>query len=251
MSLRRTLGTDHVSASPTSKTLPADQGRTAGLDGAERGNAQAPDVSWTRKLLPRLPIVAVAFFSFVLGLFAGISTSNIPVPPYPAPPAMNQCTTETVAALQPNRTPTADALRQAVEHCYSLIYSHDLLKDFATRELNFMQQYRANGVLMWMVVAVTLSGVLLAALQLMASYELAHANRKSPLGDSEFSLKRDRVVLKSSITGLFILVMSFAFFLVFVLYVYRFEQAEHRVIRLPPQAPILPMGGLGPPPAAK
>lgn len=205
---------------------------------------EAPQV---RKFTAYAPIVVAAVLSFAIGLFAGFGAGDVPIAPYLPPPSMNQCTSDTVAVLQPNQTPSADTLRLAREHCYSLIHSHGLLKDFATRELNFIQQYRANGVLMWMVVSVTLSGVLLAGLQLMASYELARTNRKSPVGDSTFSVKRDRVVLKSSITGLFILVMSFAFFLVFVFYVYRFEQLDNQTVRMPPQTSILPMGGLGPP----
>jgi len=198
-----------------------------------------------------LPFVAMAVLGFAIGLFAGVNSRDIPLPPFAVPPTMSQCTADTVGVLQPNQTPSVDVLRQAREHCYSLIHSHGLLKDFATRELNFIQQYRANGVLLWMVVAVTLSGVLLAGLQLMASYELARANRKSPIGNSEFSIKRDRIVLKSSITGLFILVMSFAFFLVFVFYVYRFEHLDSHGLRASPQGPVLPMGGLGPPSAAQ
>jgi hypothetical protein len=102
---------------------------------------------------------------------------------------------------------------------------------------------------MWMVVAVTFSGVLLAGLQLWASYQLAAASRTTlHANDGEFILKRDQLVLKSSITGLFILLVSFCFFLVFVFYVYRFEAPADRInsISLPPM-PTLPMGGLGPP----
>jgi hypothetical protein len=218
---------------------------------ARQGAAEGSQLAQVRKFAAFLPIVAVAVISFAIGLFAGVNLGDVPITPLPAPPSMSQCTTDTVAALHPNQAPNADILRHARDHCYSLIHSHGLLKDFAIRELNFIQQYRANGVLMWMVVAVTLSGVLLAGLQLMASYELARTSRKSPVGDSELSIDRYRVVLKSSITGLFILVMSFAFFLVFVVYVYRFEHVENQTIRIPAQTPILPMGGLGPPATSK
>lgn len=215
---------------------------TAGIQSS--GTTEAPQL---RKFTAYAPIVVAALLSFAIGLFAGFNAGDVPMAPTLPPPVMKQCTSDTVVMLQPNQTPSAETLRLAREHCYALIQSHGLLKDFATRELNFIQQYRANGVLMWMVVSVTLSGVLLAGLQLMASYEIARANRKAPVGDSKFLVKRDRVVLKSSITGLFILVMSFAFFLVFVVYVYRFEQLDPQTVRMPPQTAILPMGGLGPP----
>lgn len=204
-----------------------------------------------RKFSAFLAITAAILLGFAAGLFAGIKLSDIPVAPILAPPSMSQCTTDTVIALQQSQAPSAEILRQAREHCYSVIHSHGLLKDFSLRELNYVQQFRANGVLMWMVVAVTLSGVLLAGLQLMASYELARTNRKTPGVDSEIWIMRDRVVLKSSITGLFILIMSFAFFLVFVFYVYRFEQVDNQNTHFPAQTPLLPMGGMGPPTTSK
>ena len=105
---------------------------------------------------------------------------------------------------------------------------------------------------MWMVVAVTFSGVLLAGLQLLASYQLAIANKTSmDANNGEIIVKRDQVVLRSSITGLFILLISFCFFLVFVFYVYRFETLDENTNLTSPPLSTLPMGGLGPPPAAQ
>lgn len=105
---------------------------------------------------------------------------------------------------------------------------------------------------MWMVVAVTLSGVLLAGLQLWASYELASTN-KTPLDASngELTLRRDQLVLKSSITGLFILMISFGFFLVFVFYVYRFESFADGNNMPAPAIAAFPLGGLGTPPGGQ
>ena len=123
-----------------------------------------------------------------------------------------------------------------------------MLSDFAIRRLDFFQQYRANGVFMLLVVVVTVSGVVLAGVQLWASYQLAAANKTLPdVGNGEMILRGNQLVLRSSITGLFILLISFCFFLVFVLYVYRLETpADNHSI--PPTIPTLSMGGLGPPP---
>jgi hypothetical protein len=237
-----------VSASPAPPVAArSTESRAPHADEAKCGSAGSAASRHVRKFSGFLPIIATALLSFVVGLFAGASVRDTPIVSSSPPPSMNQCTTDTVATLQPNQTPSPDTFREAREHCYSLLHTHELLKDFASRELNFLQQYRANGVLMWMVVVVTISGVLLAGLQLLAAYELARANRKFPMGNGEFSIKRDRVVLKSSIVGLFILVMSFAFFLVFVFYVYRFEHLDNPTTTLRPQTPTLPMGGLGPP----
>lgn len=188
-----------------------------------------------------------ALAGFLIGLFVGYSVSELPVAKQPEAPSMTQCVTDTLSLFGLKNPPTAETLRDAREHCYSLIQAQGLLSDFAIRKLNFFQQYRANAVLMWMVVAVTFSGVLLAGLQLWASYQLAIANKTSlDANDGELVLKRDKLVLKSSITGLFILLISFCFFLVFVFYVYRFETLENHANQASPAAPTLPMGGLGP-----
>lgn len=133
-----------------------------------------------------------------------------------------------------------------------MINAQGLLNDYAIRKLNFYQQFRANGVLMWMVVAVTFSGVLLAALQLMASYQMAAANGTQLSTEAgELSVQHDRLVLKSSVTGLFILLLSFCFFLVFVFYVYKFEAPVDQGNIPLSSASLLPTGELGPAPAEK
>src|ERR1700720_2361696 len=173
--------------------------------------------------IPR-PVVLSGIAGLVIGLLLGYFASDLPIGKQPDLPSMSQCIADTVNALGQNASTTPETFREARDHCYSLIRSQGLLSDFAYRKITFLQQYRANGVLMWMVVIVTLSGVLLAGLQLWASYRLAAANKTSlHSAQAELSLQRDRLVLKSSITGLFILLISFCFFLVFVFYVYRLE----------------------------
>jgi hypothetical protein len=102
---------------------------------------------------------------------------------------------------------------------------------------------------MWMVVIITFSGVLLAGLQLWASYRLAESRQTTlDANDGQLVLERDRVVLKSSIAGLFILLVSFAFFLVFVLYVYRFEHISDQANSDALPVTVHSTDGLGPPP---
>lgn len=189
---------------------------------------------------------------FIIGLFIGYSVNELPVAQQPEPPSMTQCMTDTLRLLDQKNPQTAETLHSALDHCYSLIQAQGLFSDLAIRKMNFFQQYRANGILMWMVVAVTFSGVLLAGLQLLASYQLAIANKVSLDGNNgEIVVKRDQIVLRSSITGFFILLISFCFFLVFVLYVYRFETIDENINSTLPPVPTLPMGGLGPPPSAQ
>jgi hypothetical protein len=160
---------------------------------------------------------------------------------------MQQCMTDTVASLELKQAPSTEVLGQVRGHCYALIQSQGLLRDYAVREVNFIQQYRANAVLMWMVVAVTFAGVALAALQLMVSLQLASVN-KTPVDDQQLIVTRDQIVLKSSVTGLFILLISFAFFLTYVIYVFPFQTPNDQSPRNVVSSPTLPMGQLGYPP---
>jgi hypothetical protein len=185
----------------------------------------------------------------LLGLFGGYAASDLPIAKQADLPSMSQCVNDTSSLFSQKSSPTSETLRDAHDHCYSLIQAQEILGDFAIRKLNFLQQYRANGVFMLLVVVVTVSGVLLAAVQLGVSYQLAAASKTSPIvnNNNEMILERGRLVLKSSVTGLFILLISFCFFLVFVLYVYRFE-APSASYSTPPSIPTLPGDGLGPPP---
>jgi hypothetical protein len=188
----------------------------------------------------------------VVGLIVGYSLYDLPLAKQPALPSMSQCVTDALSLLGPKVPQTAEILRDAREHCYSLIQAEGILNDFSIRRLNFFQQYRANGVLMWMVVVVTVAGVLLAGLQIWASYQLAISNKSSlDINEGEFILKHDQLALKSSVTGLFILLISFCFFLVFVFNVYRFETLEDHTNLHLPSAAAAPLGALGPPSPAK
>ncbi|WP_210253750.1 hypothetical protein [Bradyrhizobium sp. S69] len=92
------------------------------------------------------------------------------------------------------------------------------------RKDNFVFQRRENIILLFMVVVITLSGVALAGLQLLASYKLAVLGRGELSGGGEISYSKDAVSFKSSVVGLVILFVSFAFFMVFVLDVYTLRE---------------------------
>jgi len=208
--------------------------------------AQHQPVGKHRRNVALLVLAVIA--GLLIGLLAEYVASDIPIEKQPELLSMSQCVTNTLGLFDQKKLPTPETLRDAREHCYSLIQAQQLLSDFAIRRLDFFQQYRANGVFMLLVVVVTVSGVVLAGVQLWASYQLAAANKTLPdVGNGEMILRGNQLVLRSSITGLFILLISFCFFLVFVLYVYRLETpADNHSI--PPTIPTLSMGGLGPPP---
>ncbi len=81
-----------------------------------------------------------------------------------------------------------------------------------------------------MVVAITVSGVFLAGLQLLGSYKLA-ASGTGKFGDlSDLSVEAGKGAIKgsmhSSVTGLIILVVSLAFFIVYVKWIYAIQEVS-------------------------
>jgi len=105
--------------------------------------------------------------------------------------------------------------------CYDTIGSQLKLDQEKIRRDNFVFQRNENVVLLYMVVLITISGVVLAGVQLLASYKLAMLGRGELAGGgSEINYSTHNISFKSSVIGLTILAMSFAFFLVFIVYVY-------------------------------
>jgi TRAP-type C4-dicarboxylate transport system permease small subunit len=177
------------------------------------------------------PRILYTFMAFVLvSCGFGLGYSLQPTDPsaqavsYQAP-SIARCMSETIGTLKPAKIDNA-LLRETFGLCYSQLHGQGLLNDFQLRRLKFLRQDYDERHLLWMVVAITISGVLLAAVQLLASYRLAAAG-KGPLEQAgEIALERDRLSLKSSITGLFILVISFAFFAVFVFGIYKIVEID-------------------------
>jgi hypothetical protein len=112
-------------------------------------------------------------------------------------------------------------------YCYDVNYAERLLGDFSIRRLKLLRQDIADQVILWMVVLITISGVMLAALQLLISYRFASDGKR--FGPEETRLDVDvsgKVALKSSITGLVILLISFGFFFLFVKDVYQIKEID-------------------------
>lgn len=113
------------------------------------------------------------------------------------------------------------------ELCYRVIHGQNMLNDFTIRRIKLFQQQYDEVVMLWMMVAITLSGVVLAGLQLFTSYRLASRSGGAHAeGASEITVEQGRLVFKSSVTGLAILIISFAFFLVFVLEIYTIREYD-------------------------
>jgi len=119
----------------------------------------------------------------------------------------------------------AEELNYSFQLCRRISYYALQLQDYRIRKSKFLVQLSADPVILWMVVLITLSGVVLAAYQLHEAFKLAQriGSQKQELG-GELSFGADTgFVVKSSVTGLLILAVSLAFFLVYARFVYKIE----------------------------
>lgn len=142
---------------------------------------------------------------------------------------------ECVNSLNFGDKDTPEGMKLRLVYCSDQIYQQSILNDFELRRLVYQSQGISDIVLLWMVVVLTLSGVVLAAIQLLASFQLSKSGLAGDLalGDQTqtFSVERGKLVFQSSVTGLFILLFSFAFFYVYIIFVYSIHQADYAVER--------------------
>ena len=110
--------------------------------------------------------------------------------------------------------------------CFQQIEQEDGLTDSAIRRLAYLNQQEQLPVLMWMVVAITLSGVALSGLQLLAAYRLALLGRTPFEQGGQLTVDSTKASISSSVTGLIMLLISLAFFYVFVTQVYKIEDVH-------------------------
>jgi hypothetical protein len=110
--------------------------------------------------------------------------------------------------------------------CFDSLGSQLKLDQEQIRRNTFLFQSTENVVLLYMVVIITFSGVLLAGVQLVASYRLAVNGHGDLAGGGEltYSPSSGAVSFKSSVVGVTILALSFAFFLVFVKEIYPLKE---------------------------
>jgi hypothetical protein len=155
------------------------------------------------------------------------------------------CIDDTIKKID---TPKIDllSLNELGNFCGQLRYWQLLLTDFDYRRSKFFRQDYDDKIMLWLVVTITASGVALSALQLITSYKLAASGKTIGQGDSKITLEAHRVSVQSSITGLLILTVSLAFFIVFVIKVYQFKEDQVSYPQYPGSTtPDLGKGALG------
>ena len=153
-----------------------------------------------------------------------------------------QCRSDLRSAIPDKITP--DIWERISGICYNEVRNEADLTDFNIRRSVLIEQQSEGRIILWMVVAITLSGVALAGLQLVAAYRLASAGHGEFGSAQEVTLEQNKISLKSSVTGLMILVISFAFFMVYVGWVYTVKE-----LKAPSSSESsTSTGGYGPPP---
>ena len=139
--------------------------------------------------------------------------------------SVKQCVNDTLGRIKPDVVTNA-LVYETTQVCYTHLHGQGLLNDFKLRRLKFIQQAYDERVLLWMVVVITLSGVALAGVQMMASFKLASGGKGTFDHAGELSIEQSKLSLKSSVTGLFILICSFAFFWVFVYEIFVIKEVD-------------------------
>jgi hypothetical protein len=169
---------------------------------------------------------------------------------------LGNCIDQTIGRLG-IRVTDIELLAEVSNFCIDQTYKLDSLRDFEIRREEFTRQAAAEIVTLWLVVGITISGVVLAGLRLLGSYKLATVMKTAFEGSSEIAIEQSKLSLKSSVTGLFILALSLAFFWLYVKFVYTIDEVKSGS---PPQvnqqtedqfhgaSGRTPSNGLGPPP---
>jgi hypothetical protein len=136
---------------------------------------------------------------------------------------MSACVDRTFDKLKPAKL-NVGLFERVWRLCGNERFNALYLEDFLIRREKFLRQYLDERVTLWLVVSITISGIVLAAIQLFMSFRLALAGNGELAKDSEFALENTKLSIKSSITGAVILALSLAFFMVYVIWIYTIRE---------------------------
>jgi len=194
----------------------------------------------------------------ILGMFVGFETLVVPmfstslshnqvIQTSPQNFVQIQCIDRVLATIN---VPQLDirAYEQVWKMCGTEQFNGLDLEDFRIRREKFTRQELDERVTLALVVGITISGVAMAALQLFMSYKLAQSGHSDLAKDIELSIQKDKIAFKSSVIGLAILVISLAFFVVYVKWIYSIQEvpvASPAGRELPVSGTLLPEQGKG------
>jgi hypothetical protein len=172
---------------------------------------------WSLFLLTVVLLVLILFSLFK-------ATDRTPPERAWALPAFDSCEKEVRAEIHPEKV-DLELLSAVMSLCLTTKNKEDASAFEVNRSFYYEQNFE-DRVIMWMVVAITMSGVVLAGLQLLASYNLALSGKGMLADGNEISIENSRLSVKSAVTGLMVLVISLAFFIIYVRDVYKIKPAR-------------------------
>lgn len=111
-------------------------------------------------------------------------------------------------------------LRARLDYCEAYVSKQSQIIDYEIRRTAFVQQRLSTNIILTLVSCITLAGVAMAGVQVLASYQLAAKGVAIGAEASEMTLENGKIAFRSSVTGLMILVVSLIFFFVYVKFVF-------------------------------
>lgn len=129
-----------------------------------------------------------------------------------------------LSKFEPRKASGLKELTDRQTNCVNFIRNKSILVTENIRLSAFSKQQEIGQIMLWMVVVITISGVLLSAFQLYVGYMLANAGLPTS-GNGEtivstMSIEKGKISIQSSIAGVIILSISLIFFIVYVTRVY-------------------------------
>lgn len=115
---------------------------------------------------------------------------------------------------------TVQLLENISSYCYDDLRRINQLEDSTIHRGMYIHQRLENNIILFMVVFITLSGVALSGVQLLTSFNLAAIGRAQEDGATNLTIEQGKLSIKSSVTGLVVLVISLGFFGIYVSQVY-------------------------------
>lgn len=207
---RKTVSlTMDISNSPDSKSLPGDRGR----------RWISFSWIWTITLLC-LPILLAAIL-----LICNRGTGNAAMAATDVETRIQLCETRSVAASD-RLNPEEKNPQYIQSMCLKRVDDEDQLERNEITTNAFRNQQSETRELMWLVVIITASGVIIAGMQLVQSYKLVAAGKASADQSSKIDIEVGKLSVSSSVTGILILVVSFAFFYIFTKEIYTIHGNE-------------------------
>jgi hypothetical protein len=139
--------------------------------------------------------------------------------------ALKDCQTDLRGLLKPS---TLQSLVDVDGACFDRLDRESSLVTSRIRHNAYVIQQQQTRQLMWMVVGITLAGVMLAGLQLAAGFRLAMLGKASfeNSQSGSFDVEAKKLSINSSVSGVLVLALSLCFFYIFTQNIYLIQNPD-------------------------